>query len=717
MLYFITSNQHNVTSTPNLVIKDNFSKEDYSFILNLGLVGVDFETNGLDAYKHKPLLFVIGNPTDQYVIDCNTHKLLIIELLYLCKGKTFLGQNLKFDYKFAKVHYKYSISNIYDTMIAEQRIIQGYDLSCSLDAIVERRLKLIPKAMDKQIRLEFVGKNPDTFRYSNRHIEYAAEDIVHLEGILIQQSKYISMYRLSFLLYYIEFPLIQYLAEAELEGFVLNTKKWLEICAENVELRFNTLNQLDNELRNHRDNYLTKEEAIYLTGGKYDRVRQKEVVTELEFTDLFGEINPIKPKKRTEPYVNYGSNAALTYIFSKLKQPMPTKKGLYSIPTYERNLNGKEKLVKDGHSYTTAKGTIETYLLERINSPITNFVKLLIKLRKLNNRINTFGKSFIDNFLNPVTNKVHTVYRQCQAVTSRLQSGDADNGWYNSQNIPRDAKYRSCFGTEKDYLLCTTDLSSAEAVIMIDKAQDERFYKLAILDDDAHSPLATAVWRAIYRKRYEALVEEGRDVFSNYDILKDTFVISKTENTNLRTAFKPMTFGSIYGMRIKKTAKTLNVSDDEAKIALNVIRKMIPKTFRMVETNARTAIQNGFLILNTRTNSRIWYPAVITALKNNTSLDFMDEAIITGSAKNSPIQGTQADMVKEMIVVIGKAIKQNQWDAVLVKQVHDELVYKFHKDLVDFPAFVKQTMIDVGNRYLNFIKISAEQKTDLTWTK
>jgi DNA polymerase-1 len=374
---------------------------------------------------------------------------------------------------------------------------------------------------------------------------------------------------------------------------------------------------------------------------------------------------------------------------------------------------------------------MEGYLIENPNSPIKIFIKHLIEFREATTRLNTFGFKFIKKFLNLKTNKVHTIFRQCNTTTGRLQSGDKDNGWFNSQNIPAEKKYRECFRTDKDYLIATTDLSGAEAVIMIDKAHDEKFYDMAIVNDDAHSPLCQAVWRAIgeYRK---TLYDEVEIEWKEADKLSK-INISKKENKNLRTAFKPMTFGTLYGMHDKKTAKTLNISLVEARIALKVIKDMIPKTFAMVEKNAQLAITNGQLVLNSRTNSRIWYPKVIEANKWGTQLSFMDSVEIEGSARNVAIQGTQADMLKEMMVELHNEIIKQNIDACLLGQVHDELLYKFHKKhleptltyidekkietLVNFPDFKKLTMCKVANRYLSYIKMSAEQYVGETWTK
>jgi DNA polymerase I-like protein with 3'-5' exonuclease and polymerase domains len=725
MIIFITNKQHKVLETEIVKIQNTITNEDLIYIQNQPILGFDLETNALDPFISDILLLIIGTKDKQFVIDIHSFsEKEQYDLFFSCfkENKIFLGANCKFDYSFIKVKYNISILKMFDVMIAEQRIRQGFPTSNSLAAIVERRLKYIPNEMKKDIRLDFIGANKNNFIFENKHIEYAAGDIKYLFDIRELQKESISKLNLEFLIYNIEFPLIRRLADAELNGFVLNENKWKDLIKSNEENKFIKELELDEEFRKLR-NYLPKEEQIYIKNGKWDRVRLKKQKTQT--LDLFSNIEEIetnkfvksKKEKFKSPYINYSSTSELVYIFASLGLSLPTKLGEYITPTFTIK-KGKRVIDKSLHSFTTGKQAIESYVIENPNSIGENFVKTLIKYRKYTTRLNTFGEEFLIKYKNPITNKFHTVFRQAHAITGRLQSGDESSGRFNSQNIPAEKDYRECFYFDKDYLICTTDLSSAEAVIMIDKARDDKFYKMAILNDDAHSPLATAVWREIFKYR-------GNEKLAN------TFVVSKEENKHLRTAFKPMTFGSIYGMFVKKTAKTLSITLEEAKIALKTIKTMIPKTFKMVENNSKFAQENGYIVLNTRTNSRIWYPDIMISKNNNSEIPFDILHEVDGSARNAPIQGTQADMLKEAIVEIGKEIDRQNLNIKLLGQVHDELIYAIHKDIIEVEfikdnkevelvkpeLFIQNWMCQVANRYLSFIKMTASTHIGTTWTK
>lgn len=727
MIYFITDREHKVIPDENLkIIHPNFFYEDENFPTNLmiqGDIGFDTEDNGLDAYTSQPLLVIFSNEKTQLVIDW-TCRQLIIDLFDLYKDKLFIGHNLKYDYKMIKVFYGIGLEKMYDTMIAEQRLYQGVDHSNALVALTTRYLGILPEGMDKNVRSEFIGVDPNTFQFQNKHIVYAANDTVPLFEIKRKQEVLIDKAKQRFLIYDIEFPLIRVLAEAELEGWILNTKKWLELNEKQKELKFKYENDLDAELRRLRDN-LPKEKAQYLRNGKFDRKRNKEV--EIGATlDLFGEESlPTIGKGRTAKkvvnpykttYINYGSSGELIYILGRLGEPVPTKSGQYIVPTFKKAKNGKDIVEKSNDGFTTGAGAIENYLAENPTSRIKTFIETLVSFRESTTRINTFGKGFIRKYTNAVTNRVHTIFRQCAAITGRLQSGNVSEGYYNSQNIPGEADYRECFMVEEGYGCISSDYSGCEAVVMIDKARDEKFYEFAIKNDDAHSPLAQAVWRAIGTSRNDPKLAN--------------IVISKKENKHLRNDFKPMTFGVCYGMGIKKAAKTLRIKEEEAKIGIRVQKSMLPKTFKYLDMVAKQALAQGFIVINQRTNSRVWYPKVIEARKNKFDLLFQDIHEIESSARNITIQGTNADIVKEAMVELDREFRTRKLDAKVIGTVHDEIIVKYHlsikaidvivnndQQILSMGEFVKYIMETVANRYLSFIEMKAEYKSMLTWTK
>ena len=161
------------------------------------------------------------------------------------------------------------------------------------------------------------------------------------------------------------------------------------------------------------------------------------------------------------------------------------------------------------------------------------------------------------------------------------------------------------------------------------------------------------------------------------------------------------------------------ISREEGGVYIRTVKSEIPDTFKLVENNVRKALRYGYLILNERTNSRIWFPAVIQSIKYGFDLDFKDKIKIDGKARNIPISGTQADMLKEAMVEIQYDIDKNNWDCRLLGQVHDELIYKFPetKEYDFFPQYVADKMCTTANLYLNNVKMGADYEVKYTWTK
>ena len=106
------------------------------------MVSVDTEGTSLDYYYNKLLLLQIGTPTIAYIFDTQKIKDFtplkeVIENPKILK----ILQNGKFDYGIIKVALNMDIVNIYDTMLAEQIVINGYKKSASLGAMAKKYLE------------------------------------------------------------------------------------------------------------------------------------------------------------------------------------------------------------------------------------------------------------------------------------------------------------------------------------------------------------------------------------------------------------------------------------------------------------------------------------------------------------------------------------------------------------------------------------------------
>lgn len=682
-------------------------------------VAIDTEFSDLHPLYANLLLIGIFDGTNTWLIDATS---IDISFLNKFSEKLYIGHNIKIDYEVLKVN-GFEFHHMYDTMIVEQRLGGGHTRSNSLEATVERRLKryLPPQDTSK----EFIGK-PLSMSFSDKHLEYLAGDIEHLINIKKAQQPLIDFWKMNFLIYDIELPLIKILANAELEGFKVDEDKMRKIIQNNKT----KLLEVEKELDNIRKN-LPNIPVEYRT-GKWGRERNREELVQL---DLFG--NHLKVQNKNEGCVNYSSSQQILDFIKGIGLPTPWI-------TDDKDRSAKKPSIKEE--------ALQRYLLEFPDTILKDFIHKLLEYKEIEKELTSFGEKFINyhiikgsglkerGYKHPKTDRVHTVFKQCMTSTSRLSSGDSKRGFYNCQQIPKreengDPIFRASFIADNDNYITTADLSGAELIIMCALAKDFKLYELG--SNDLHSPLAQKSWREVFLYRAGKKInawktpEEYQKLKTNKDILlliereepelyekhlnftvnKNKKVILPSSKVDVRTDFKSMGFGVIYGMFDKKGGETLNIPKDEAAVVIESIKEELRPTIKMVEEASDHAMKYGYVIHNTRTNSLRRFPKT-----EKKEMSFIEEVETRSEARNTRIQGTQADMIKESMVEIQKYINLHNEPAWLRLSVHDELVYE-HSNY-EFGKTIKKIMEETANKYLiPGIEMKATYSTLRTWTK
>jgi DNA polymerase I-like protein with 3'-5' exonuclease and polymerase domains len=776
MIYFVTNNKEYYTKSinksifPDIIILDENEGKNiyYQYFSKRKILAFDIEANGLDAYLLTPILYGFGTKSKQIMFDWTIN----IEYIFnnLIKYNTILlGHNLKYDIKIVKVQYNILFTKLYDTMIADQRLFMGLGYNFSYSEVVKRHLN---KVILKTTRDEFIGADITKFKITASHLYYLKGDLVDLFDVRKVQQKLIKKYQVPFLIYGIEFPLINIIAKAELEGFVFDTELWRKRIIKEKQELFNIKVELDNEVRKLKEfkinfnNDFKIDIKVSLGGQKFNKERKPSELDSfinsdgtVNQKDLFGDpmtsksFSGLKKKLTVETgNINYKSKKDIVHIFAALQEPMIKPDETFAIPQFDN----KGKLIGKVDAYSIKADLLQRYLILKPDCLMKDFIKLLIKHSKLEKSLSTYGENFI-NKINPVTNKIHTIFRQCEAVTGRYQSGGGDNepDKYNAQNIPRSNEYRNCFTVDAEkYSLVTADYSGAELIVMASHAQDFRLIELS--EQDMHSHMATNCWRNIYYYRAKKLLEfftvnskgvtdKLKDQYREYVRLTKEYLVTKSLG-DIRNAFKPMTFGVIYGMYPKKAGNTLNIPTEEGKIVIQTIESEIPNTIKMVKEASAFAKKNGFVIFDSRTNARAWFPSLIKLLKKeiNEKDNFIEISEALSAARNKRIQGTQATFLKEAAVVLNKYFIKNKIDANQLAWVHDEFVIRITKELDGYsdeyilfnslgnqinhpfskgekldnlPQVIKIVLEEVANRYLNNVKIKVELETKPYWLK
>lgn len=739
-------------------------EELHDFLNNTNEICFDTENSGLDPFKAVPLLESYSDGKKVYVVDRTS-----IDDLYLkdFENKLFIAANMQYDYKIIKQNYGIELRNCHDVMIAEQIIGRGSGRSNSLDAIHERRLHF-PMPDDKSVRDTFIGRSGREL-FTPEQILYSGGDVACLKPIVEVQRKLIKKFQLEKRVYEIGFPLVAILGDMHLEGINLNAEKWRERIKEDKRIRFEYECLLDKEVERLSINIPS------LRGGKYTRNRQKQDVAVL---DIFGNTTTVISNQNIGN-ISYTSDQQVLDVFRRADLPLPMKLNKsytlqpsvagealekYLIDYPDSPLKEFCKLLIKHSVYSKAINSFGEIFLNEYYRPEGKGKKVKIGFHNPKT-----GKVHTQYKQETTANG--------RLASGDDKENDKKIGVFNSQQMKKEPRYRHCFTLtqeeiDNDWWITTADLSGAELIILAALSGDKKLVELQA--KDIHSYLATAAFNKIISYILETfkekstinIVTDGNGIVNEYgdrdrvlsrvdqelyDLLEvnkiyksKTYLngepytaehchkltllriahvkkygklkIDKSKWKDIRDPFKNVVYGTSYGAKEDKIASTLNIPLLYAGLVIKAMRKELPISFNYLDKVSRKGVNDGYIIFNTRTNSRHWFKEVLQAKAYNTYLSKSEKGTVERACKNYGISGTQADMIKEAMVDLDKYIRANGIQAKFLLQVHDELVIK-HKGK-DFGTTIVRIMEEAANKYLNgIVEMKASYDTLHTWTK
>lgn len=288
----------------------------------------------------------------------------------------------------------------------------------------------------------------------------------------------------------------------------------------------------------------------------------------------------------------------------------------------------------------------------------------------------------IPTLVHPVTRRVHTSFKQDVAATGRLSSQDP-----NLQNIPvrNDAgrEIRAAFrpGEEGWQLLCA-DYSQIELRVLAHFSGDETLRTAFANDDDIHTLVASQVY-GVPRE------EVTRDMRRN----------AKTIN-----------FGVIYGQSAFGLAKTLNIPQDEAQQFIDAYFAKYPGVDRFMEETLDECRRRGFV--STISGRRRPVQGVRDAAARGSKRQrLLPERI----AINSVIQGSAADIIKMAMIRVYRRLKNEPWQAKLLLQIHDELVFEAPPE--ELPRLREMVTTEMTGVYPVSVPLKVDVKVGRNWAE
>jgi len=151
-----------------------------------------------------------------------------------------------------------------------------------------------------------------------------------------------------------------------------------------------------------------------------------------------------------------------------------------------------------------------------------------------------------------------------------------------------------------------------------------------------------------------------------------------------RRAAKAINFGLIYGMSAFGLAKQLNITRFDAQDYIDVYFDRYPGVKRYMDETRVQAHDDGYV--ETVYGRRLYLPEI-------NSRNGMRRQYAERTAINAPMQGTAADIIKRAMLTVDAEMQKGAFDALMVMQVHDELVFEVKADQIDdFSAMVVEKM-------------------------
>ena len=339
----------------------------------------------------------------------------------------------------------------------------------------------------------------------------------------------------------------------------------------------------------------------------------------------------------------------------------------YKLPIQSDMFIPAEELRKTHINWNSPSQTLELFRnlepkLEDVNGKkLSKFrrkhelIDAYVSYKEKSKLANAYGTGFF-KFIS-CDGKVHTNFQQI------LDTGRVSSSSPNMQQIPSDNKYRNCFIAPQGWKFVSSDYSSQELNVIAYGSQDPVFLSALENNQDLHSVCADLVFG-----------EEWKDAADDdCAYMESKKKCNCKKHKQLRTHVKTINFGLAYGMGPHKLADTLNISIDEAKELIEQYFQAFPSIKSFLESLGDFGKTKGYIRTFRPFKRRRWFSNWYPKMYNNKSA-MMELGSIERASKNTPIQGSSADMTKLALIKVFEEIKTNWADNVkIVMTVHDQI--------------------------------------------
>ena len=306
----------------------------------------------------------------------------------------------------------------------------------------------------------------------------------------------------------------------------------------------------------------------------------------------------------------------------------------------------------------------------RYEHPVVEMVLQYRTLAKLNS-------TYCEGLLKVIGDdgRIHSSFNQTETRTGRISSTEP-----NLQNIPvrteLGREMRRFFCAREGWVLVDADYSQIELRVLAHIAHDKNMIEAFKNNDDIHAITASQVF--------------GMPLDMVTPIM--------------RNRAKAVNFGIVYGIGAFSLAKDIGVSNKEASTYIKNYLSHYSGVDEYMKNVVEKAKQDGYV--ETMFGRRRYLPEL-------TSGKHILRAFGERVARNMPIQGTAADIIKIAMVKVNDRIKREGLKARLILQVHDELIVEAPQEESEIVAKLLQE--EMENAVSLDVPLTADAAIGKTW--
>lgn len=643
--------------------------ECVNYLADVNMLCVDVETTGLCPHTNKVIMLQVGTVDRQYIID--TRHVDPEPLRQILMGPAVkVGTNIGFDYKMILGNFGIRMFNLVDISLNETILLCGHTFMKGMLSLQGLAKKYLDIHLPKDVRLEFLTLKDKKF--NKRQIQYGQYDVIY--PLQIYSKQYSSLKEKDLVkVHSLESKFLEVVAEMEFNGMFVHKEKWIRIAEMNEVESKNALERLTD--------FLVKNKLYEFCNPP----------------DLFSD--------KITASINWNSTAQVVRLFKRLKVPT-------SILDRKKSREYGFDVFKD------TVGRIDMLQYEE-KYPI---VKLYLDYKRYEKAVNTFGKNWLEQHINPTTNRVHTRFRQV------LNTGRISSMGPNVQQIPsfksKEKKsyeaHRTAFVAPEGKVLVVRDYSGQELRILADVSDEKSMVDEFVNGSgDIHSLTAAGVFGT---------------------------KVSKTENNHLRQKGKTINFAIAYGASGAKIAKGIDEPVSKGEEIISNFYKTYPSLKSYFDEGHRFSKKNGYILIDPVTRRRSYFdffkkyielcnkiaewkeikkywfeldmPEPGPLDKSIWADFFLYKGAMERKSQNFRIQGLAASMTKLVLVEYFDYIKKNSlYDKVkIILALHDEIVLEVDEDIAEEANEVLQHhMIKAGKVFCPKVPMVSDGGLTYVW--